>query len=279
MKTENSLDRVIREALWEDRAHRDVTTTTLVDKSHRSQAVIFSKQQAVFCGGEIAKRVFRSLDPKVQIKILVKDGQTLKRGQKVLSVKGPTRALLSGERVALNFLSYLSAISTKTAQFVSKVRPFKTQILDTRKTTPTLRFLERYAVRCGGGHNHRDHLEEMMMIKDNHLAVSSESIPQAVKRASKTVDVSIIVEVDRLAQLRDALNSGPDIVLLDNMTPALIKQAVALRKKLGSRVLLEASGGIHLGNVGRYAQAGVDRISVGELTHSRHAIDFSMEIL
>ncbi len=224
-------------------------------------------------------RVFRSLDPKVQIKVLVKDGQAVKRGQKVLSVKGPTRSLLSGERVALNFISYLSAISTKTARFVGKVRPFKTQILDTRKTTPMLRFLERYAVRCGGGHNHRDHLEQMMMIKDNHLAVSSGSILQAVQRARKAVDVAIIVEVDTLAQLRDALNTEADIILLDNMTPAMISQAVALRKKQGSRILLEASGGIHLTNVGAYARAGVDRISIGELTHSREAIDFSMEIL
>jgi nicotinate-nucleotide pyrophosphorylase (carboxylating) len=278
MKTSVPLDRVIRQALLEDAAFRDITTNTFVPKDHRSSAVIFSKNEAVVSGIEIAKRVFMMLDRNIAVRVLVKDGQKIRKGQKVLIVKGRTRALLSGERTALNFLSYLSAIATKTNAFVTKVKPFKAQILDTRKTTPTLRFLERYAVRCGGGFNHRDDLAVMMMVKDNHRAVlGSGSLSGSVNNAARTTDVAIEVEVDTWAQFQDALTSRADIILLDNMTPAMIKKAVALRNKTAKRILLEASGGISLANVRRYAQTGVDRISVGELTHSRQAVDFSME--
>ncbi len=277
MKISVPLDRVIRQALIEDAAFRDITTNSLVPRDHRSSAVIFSKEEAVVSGVEIAKRVFTMLDGKAGVRFLVKDGQKIKKGQKVLTVQGRTRAVLSGERVALNFLSYLSAIATKTACFVTKVKPYKTWILDTRKTTPTLRFLERYAVRCGGGYNHRDDLAAMMMIKDNHRVAASGSIAQAVDRVYRKVDVAIEVEVDTWTQLQDALQSRADIILLDNMTPAMVKKAVKLRDQKAPSMLLEASGGIDLSNVRQYARAGVDRISVGELTHSREAIDFSME--
>jgi len=273
-----SLDSLIRQSLQEDIADGDVTTNTLVGQSQRSRAVIFAKEAAVVSGVEIAKRVFTMLNAATRVRISVEDGQKVKKGQTVLTVEGSTRTLLTGERVALNFLSYLSAIATKTSRFVALVKPYKTQILDTRKTTPTLRCLERYAVRCGGGHNHRDNLNEIMMIKDNHLLVAGSSLVDAVEAAYRKVNVAIEVEVDTLAQFRDALLTHADIILLDNMTPAMIKRAVQLRKALKKSVLLEASGGIKLANVRAYARTGVDRISIGELTHSRESIDFSMEI-
>jgi nicotinate-nucleotide pyrophosphorylase (carboxylating) len=278
MKSIPTLDRIIRLALQEDAPAGDVTTDTLVDKNGRSKAVIFSKEEAVVSGIEIAKRVFQILDTNATVKVLVKDGQKIKKGQAVLKVIGRTRALLTGERVALNFLSYLSAIATKTGHFVSKVKPYKAWILDTRKTTPTLRFLERYAVRCGGGYNHRDNLSEMAMIKDNHLFALGE-IKGAVEQLRQKTDVAVEVEVDTLEQLREALKTGADIILLDNMTPAQVGRAVKIRNQINKRILLEASGGIRLTNVRAYAQAGVDRISIGELTHSRQAVDFSMEII
>jgi nicotinate-nucleotide pyrophosphorylase (carboxylating) len=278
MKGTSQLDRVIRQALAEDRAARDLTTNALVGSAHRSKAVIFSKEEAVACGLTVAKRVFELRDAKTRIRLHGSDGQKVKKGQTVLTVEGPTRALLSAERTVLNFLSYLSAIATKTGRFVDRVKPFKTQILDTRKTTPTLRFLERYAVRCGGGVNHRDNLSDMMMIKDNHLLVAGQSIAGAVKAARRNADVALEVEVDTLAQFKNILGSGADIILLDNMAPKQIREAVRLRDRAKSRVLLEASGGIDLSNVRVYAQTGVDRLSIGGLTHSRDAIDFSMEI-
>jgi nicotinate-nucleotide pyrophosphorylase (carboxylating) len=278
MNRSPQLDRVIRQALAEDLAGGDVTTNTLVAKNHRSGAVILSKQDAVLCGLTIAKRVFTTLDPGLSVRLLAQDGQAIKKNQKVLMIKGPTRSLLTAERVALNFLSYLSAIATKTSRFVQEIKPFKAQILDTRKTTPTLRFLERYAVRCGGGRNHRDNLNEMILIKDNHLLTAQGPLRQIVDDTQKKADVSIEVEVDTIAQLREVLMSRADIILLDNMPPATVRKAVQMRNRLNKAVLLEASGGITLKNVRHYAQAGVDRISIGQLTHSREAVDFSMEV-
>jgi nicotinate-nucleotide pyrophosphorylase (carboxylating) len=279
MKSVSLLDRVIRQALEEDRAWDDVTTQTLVDASARAEAVIFCKQDAIVCGLDVAKRVFHALNPGLHIQMLVKDGERIKKNQKILRLKGPTRALLTAERTALNFLSYLSAIATKTNRFVGAVKPFKTQILDTRKTTPTLRFLERYAVHCGGGYNHRDNLSDMMLIKDNHWLTTEAPLAQVIDQAVSKISVAVEVEVDRLDQLEKVLKSKADVILLDNMTPAMIRRAVILRKAAKSAVLLEVSGGINLKNVRRYAQTGVDRISIGELTHSREAVDFSMEVV
>jgi len=278
MKPFDRLDRVIRQALVEDRARQDITTAAVLKKTQTAQAVILCQQEAVVCGIEIAKRVFKILNPHLQIRALVQDGQKIKKNQKVLIIQGRARALLSGERVALNFLSYLSAIATKTNRFVERIKPSKTYILDTRKTTPTLRFLERYAVRCGGGHNHRDDLAQMMLIKDNHLVAAGGLVKEVIECALNKAGVSVEVEVDNLAQLQDAFQTSADIILLDNMTPAAVKKAVTMRNNLKKSVLLEASGGIKLANVRRYAQTGVDRISIGELTHSREAVDFSMEI-
>ena len=276
----NRLDRLIRSAILEDMPHGDVTTVSIVDRGQSASAVLFTKQESVICGLEVAKRVFQKLDKNARVKFFVKDGQKVKKNTKVLTVNGRVQALLSAERTALNFLSYLSAIATKTRRFTEAIRPYKAHILDTRKTTPTLRFLERYAVRCGGGRNHRDNLSEMAMIKDNHLlCIGGRSIKDVVSQLRKKKNVAVEVEVDTLKQFRDALESTADIILLDNMPSADIQKAVKLRNKLKKSILLEVSGGVDLKNVKRYAQTGVDRISIGALTHSREAIDFSMEVI
>lgn len=276
----NKIDKLIRSAIKEDMPEGDVTTLALIKSSHRTRAVLFTKQDVVICGLDIAKRVFELMDRNIRVRLLAKDGQKLKKNTKVLLVEGRTQSLLSAERTALNFLSYLSAIATKTDQYVREVHPYKARVMDTRKTSPTLRFVERYAVRCGGGYNHRDHLSHMAMIKDNHLlCISGRSIKDAVHAVKKKANIDVEVEVDTLIQFRDALESGADIIMLDNMSPAQIHKAVQLRNKFKKNILLEVSGGVKLGNIKQYAQAGVDRISVGALTHSREAIDFSMEII
>ena len=275
-----NLDAIIRNALCEDLGKGDVTTRSLIPAKQKATATIIAQQDAVVCGLEVAKKVFWHLDKNAKVSYLVKDGQKIKGNARVLIVKGSARTLLTGERVALNFLSYLSAIATRTKAFVDAVKPCKVQILDTRKTTPTLRFLERYAVRCGGGYNHRDDLSAMAMIKDNHwLCIGDRSIQDAVRQLRTETNVAIEVEVDTLRQFHDALESGADVILLDNMPLTHIQKAVKLRDKLKKNILLEVSGGISLDNIKRYAKTGVDRISVGTLTHSREAIDFSMEII
>lgn len=274
-----AFQQVIRAALKEDIQSGDVTTNHLVSSKRRAKAVIFSKESAVLCGSEIACETFKMLNKNVKCRKLYKDGQVIEPFKPVLMLEGSNRALLTGERTALNFLSYLSAIATKTYVFVQGVKPYQCKILDTRKTTPTLRFLERYAVRMGGGHNHRNDLSAMALIKDNHwLAVNDQPLGEAIERMRKKSSVPVELEVDNLKQLEQALSWDVDIILLDNMSPKTVAEAVALRKKMNKKILLEASGGINLNNVHQYAQAGVDMISIGELTHSRISIDFSLEI-
>ncbi len=276
----NRLDRLIRAAILEDMPRGDVTTDLLVDRRQKAKAVLFTKQESVICGLEVVKRVFKILDKNIKVKLLVKDGQKVKRNTKVITVHGRVQSLLKAERTALNFLSYLSAIATKTNLYVQEVRPYKARVLDTRKTSPSLRFLERYAVRCGGGYNHRDNLSEMAMIKDNHLlCIGNRSIKDAVRTLRKKSNVAVEVEVDTLEQFHDALFSGADVILLDNMSLLQIKKAVSLRNKFKKNILLEVSGGVGIKNIKQYARTGVDRISVGALTHSREAIDCSMEII
>lgn len=274
-----ALDRIIREALKEDIQQGDVTTNSIVPAVSLSQAMIFAKEPAVLCGGEIACKVFQLLNGKIKCKLHLKDGQSIVPFKPVLTLKGSSRALLTGERTALNFLSYLSAIATKTNKFCEKVKPFKVKIMDTRKTTPTLRFLERYAVRCGGGYNHRNDLSAMAMVKDNHWVVAGQrSIQTIVEQMRSKSKVPVEIEVDDLDQLKEVLLNKVDIILLDNMSPLMVRHAVKMRNKINKGILLEVSGGVDLGTIRYYAKTGVDRISIGGLTHSRNAIDFSMEI-
>lgn len=211
-----------------------------------------------------------------------KDGDLVEKNTRIAKIEGKTRAIFTGERTALNFLGFLSGVATYTHEFVEAIRPYKTRILDTRKTTPGLRNLEKYAVKCGGGTNHRFGLYDMALIKDNHRhACHPEiSIQEAIKRIRKRTKKKIQVEVDTLDQFMQALEVSPDMILLDNMTTAQLKKAVAIAKKIRTKKpVLEASGGVSIKNVRSIAATGVDRISIGSLTHSPRSIDISLEAI
>ncbi|OGX33095.1 MAG: nicotinate-nucleotide diphosphorylase (carboxylating) [Omnitrophica WOR_2 bacterium RIFCSPHIGHO2_01_FULL_48_9] len=272
----------IRQALKEDKASQDITTNFLVIPQADAEAHIVVKEDCVLCGLEITKKVFQIFDKNIVFRTAYKDGQRVRARTKIIFLKGKTRALLKAERVALNFLQHLSGVATLTQKFVQMIRPLKTQILDTRKTTPGLRFLQKYAVRCGGGVSHRHDLNEMILVKDNHLALlsSKKPITKIVSDLRKKTKKPIEIEVTDLPQLREAVLAKPDIILLDNMSTQQMRKAVAHIKKLGlrKRIRLEASGGVNLKNIRSIARTGIDRISIGALTHSAKAVDISMEI-
>jgi len=277
---EKLVNKFVKQILKEDFCSEDITTNALVGPSHLSTARIIARQDCVLCGLDITKKIFKQMDKTLSFKTSFRDGKIVKKGKSVLVLNGHTRAILSAERAALNVLGYLSGIATLTRQYVEAVKPSKASILDTRKTTPTLRWLERYAVRCGGGTNHRDNLSEMAMIKDNHLAVSlpGVSITESIQRLKKVSHKKIIVEVENLDQLAEALLAAPQVILLDNMPVPMIKKAVLIRNRLNKKVLLEASGGVSLKTVLAVARTGVERISVGALTHSAPSADLSLEM-
>lgn len=267
-------------ALREDLGAGDVTAEFFVDAAHTSQARIFAKESCVLAGGAVAAEVFRRLDPTLALDLQRADGDALQPGDTVLHIKGNTRAILSAERVALNFIQRLSGIATLTRRFVDAVGSHRAKILDTRKTTPGLRALEKAAVAAGGGVNHRFGLYDMVMVKDNHLASDAglEHLAQAVRafRAAHP-DKRVELEADTLQQVRDFLNiPWVDVILLDNMSLENLEQAVRLGQ---GRVQFEASGGVTLDTVASIAATGVDFISSGALTHSARAVDFSLELL
>ena len=265
-------------ALAEDIGSGDLTSTYFVGPGNRS-ARIFAKEPAVAAGVEAAAEVFRRVDPSLEITIVQPSGTSLKPGDTVLKVSGATRSILTAERVALNFLQRLSGVATLTRQYVDAVGPHRARILDTRKTTPGLRALEKAAVVAGGGVNHRFGLYDMVMVKDNHLA-AGDRLPElqaAIRRfRSENPGKRVELEADTLAQVRGFLTlEGIDVILLDNMDCADMKSAVELGD---GRVQFEASGGVTLESIPRIAAAGVDFISAGALTHSARAIDFSLEL-
>ena len=277
--------RLIRLGLDEDLdGAGDVTTDALV-AGHESGAVqVVARGAGVLAGLPVLELVFREVDRQVQCKCLCHDGAPLQKGQVVAELSGPLRALLTGERTALNFLTHLSGIASLTAHYVAAVSGTRAGIYDTRKTHPGWRLLEKYAVRAGGGHNHRVGLYDMVLIKDNHLAgwaaaAPGRSIASAVRMARERTSaaVPIQVEVDDLMQLEDALSGAPDLVLLDNMDCDTLRQAVALRNADAPDVLLEASGGVSLATVADIAATGVNRISIGALTHSAPALDLAFD--
>jgi len=279
---QEDIKRIVSSALKEDINGGDITTTLVVGAAHQSRGVILSREEAVVCGLAFAEEVFRQLDPSMKFRANVKDGEKIKGGTVIITLQGRTRAILTGERVALNFLSYLSAIATKTSEYCAAVRRHNVQILDTRKTTPGFRLIERYAVRCGGGVNHRFNLNDMVLMKDNHRVISrqNERLSDTVRRLHLKTHKKVEIEVDHLWELQEVLLAHPEMVLLDNMTIEELKKAVNLTRKLcpHKRPLLEASGGITLKNIKKVAATGVDRISIGSLTHSRQAIDMTLEL-
>lgn len=279
MKT--NINQIVLQALREDNALRDMTTRLLIDKNKISEAHIMTKEEAALCGLDIAKKVFRKLDPQIQILSSYKDGDRIGKNKEVLFLKGKTRAILSGERVALNFLGHLSGIATLTHQFVKAAGSSKVKVMDTRKTTPGLRALERMAVKAAGGSNHRDDLAAMVLVKDNHLLAMRKKMPLAkiIQHLRQKTKKILEIEVDNLVQLKVALAASPDIILLDNMRVAQLRQAVKMTRQNKKPCLLEASGGVSLKNIRQIAQTGVDRISIGALTHSAVFINFSLELI
>ncbi|MBI3991403.1 MAG: carboxylating nicotinate-nucleotide diphosphorylase [Candidatus Omnitrophica bacterium] len=278
------LNSLISAAFKEDIGRGDITSSLVIPHDIKARAVIIAKQEGVLCGMEVAKKVFNAVDKRIQFVVRAKDGKPLKKGMIAAEIRGPARGILTAERTALNFLSHLSGISTLTAEFVRKVKPYKVKILDTRKTTPGLRTLEKYAVKTGGGHNHRAGLFDMVLIKDNHIKACGKdnvrTIPEMIRIARKTAPrgIKIEVEVESKEEFRSAIAENPDIIMLDNMSIKDIKEAVRLRNRLNRRVLLEVSGGVTSENVREFARTGVDMISIGALTHSAPALDFSLDI-
>lgn len=263
---------------------RDLTCAALIDPAETATINVVVRRDGVLAGGPVAELVFGRLDPTVAWQSLVADGTFVTAQTVVARASGPLRSLLIGERTALNFLMHLSGVATQTRKFIDAVGGTKAVILDTRKTLPGWRALEKYAVRCGGGTNHRMGLHDGVLIKDNHLAAwvrraGISTIADAVRQARSVSPsgIAIEVEVDTLEQLRDALAGGPEIVLLDNMGPPLLREAMRLRDEVAPATQLEASGGITLGNVREIAETGVDRISIGALTHSAPAIDIAFD--
>jgi len=270
------LQRIVREALDEDKAFNDITTIATVVSDRRARATFVARDSGTLAGMALALEAFRLLDPKVAIRIDREDGWRVVAGEPLFFVTGHARGLLGAERVALNFMQRLSGIATLTAQFVDIVEGTGTRILDTRKTTPGWRALEKYAVRAGGGHNHRMDLASGVLIKDNHLAACEGDVALAVRRAREMAPVGLQIEVEceTPEQVRAAVDAGAHMVLLDNMALESMRESVRIAK---GRAKTEASGGVTLGTVRSIAETGVDRISVGSLTHSAPALNLALD--
>ena len=271
---------IVQRALDEDVGGGDVTTDNSVPEEQYSHGVLLAKQDAVLCGGHVFAETFRMVDAAVVVDLLLPDGAGISSGKVVARIEGPTRALLTAERTALNFVQRLSGIATATAALVAELRGLPTRLIDTRKTTPGLRVLEKYAVRVGGGHNHRFNLADGVLLKDNHLAALRNrglDLASAVRTIKQRIPhtMKVEVEVTSLDQIDAALAGGADVILLDNMSNADMRDAVRL---IGGRALTECSGKVTLETVRERAETGVDLISSGALTHSAKSVDLSLEI-
>lgn len=281
METEwQQVEEVVDRALDEDSVWGDVTTQAVIPPELRGKASIVAEASGVLAGAEVARLVFHRVDPSLQFELLIPEGSRVQPGDVIAKVEGRVASILKAERVALNFLQRLSGIASETRRYVEAIKGLKARIMDTRKTTPGLRSLEKYAVRVGGGYNHRLHLGNGVLIKDNHLAALcgqgmglGEVIARAKQKAPQNLKVE--VEVKTVEEAREAADAGADIVMLDNMGLKEMRHAVKLVR---GRALLEASGGITLDNVRQVAETGVDFISVGALTHSVRVLGFSLEL-
>ena len=272
------INTLIKLALEEDAAFGDVTSQSIFAADHRSKARILAREDMVVCGLEIAKQVFKHVDPALEVDLKATDGEQVSNGSTILLAEGPTISLLIAERTALNFLQRLSGIASISRRFADAAEATGTgvRIVDTRKTTPGWRALEKYAVRCGGCYNHRGSLSEHVLIKENHITAAG-SLSKAVKMARNHAPhtAKIEVETETLDDVKEALDAGAEVIMLDNMSPGQIQQAVSLINKAA---IVEISGGVRLSTMADYALPGVDVISVGALTHSAPAADFSMII-
>lgn len=271
-----ALDDSLRRWLEEDIGTGDLTSEALIPEDAVTTGLIHSKDTGILCGVDVARRVFELLDPSLEFTALAKDGDTLAYGTKIAEIKGSARSVLTGERLALNLLQHMSGVATQTKQLADIAKPYGTRVVDTRKTTPGLRQLEKYAVRVGGGHNHRLGLYDAILIKDNHIAVAG-GVKEALARAKAYAShmTKIEIEVESLAQAKEAVQGGADVIMLDNMAPDEMKECVDM---IGHRAVVEASGGITAKNLAAAAAAGVDVISVGALTHSVKAVDISLDV-
>jgi nicotinate-nucleotide pyrophosphorylase (carboxylating) len=270
------IESVVRAALLEDLGRAgDITTDAIVPPDERAATALVARQPGIVAGLDLARLAFRLVDPAIEMKIERNDGSRLSPGDIIAAIAGPARGILTGERVALNFLCHLSGVASATSGIADAIRPYKTRVTCTRKTMPGLRALQKYAVRVGGGSNHRFGLDDAVLIKDNHVAVAG-GIKPAIERARAAVGhlVKIEVEVDTLAQLEEALGVGVDAVLLDNMSPETLRRAVAM---VDRRAVTEASGRINPETAPAIAAAGVDLISVGWLTHSAPVLDIGLD--
>ena len=287
---------LIKTALREDIGRGDITTRLLIANDLSSSAKFIAKEDGVVCGLEIAGRVFKALDKNIKFSPRVKDGRYVRKGKVLAVVSGKARSILTAERTALNFLSHLSGVATQTRKFVERVKPYNVKIMDTRKTLPGLRQFQKYAVRCGGGYNHRMDLSKQILIKDNHIKCISAGVYKCISlkklieiaKKRKPKGVKIEIEVNNLRQFEDALKAKPDIIMLDNMGIKEIRTAVKLLRNspyacLAGRqairnTLLEVSGNVTLNNVRKIARAGINIISIGSITHSAPSLDIALEV-
>lgn len=275
MVLQHKIDEIIINALEEDMNYGDITTDTLISDDQKSNAILIAKDNGIIAGCEVFSRVFYLMDKEVVIDFHRKDGDIVEQNDIIAHISGPTKSILKCERTALNIIQKLSGIATMTNSFVNNTNNMPVRIVDTRKTTPGLRALEKYAVRVGGGYNHRFNLSDAVMIKDNHIKAVG-SIKKAVENAKAKIPhtMKVEIEVENLDGLKEALNAEADIIMLDNMTINMMKEAVSIAK---GKAVLEASGNVDLDRVKEIAETGVDIISVGALTHSVKAMDISMK--
>lgn len=276
------IDRLIELSLAEDVGEGDATTLALAPEKATLSAVFTAREDGVLAGIEVTRHLFKAIDPQVQLTPVKNDGEAFVRGDALAKIEGPARSVLTGERLALNIMQHMCGVATETRKYVEAVRGTKAGIYDTRKTKPGHRAIEKMAVKFGGGMNHRQGLYDMILIKDNHLALANISSPaEAVRQARASSDLEIMIEVDTLEQFANVLPEEPDYVLLDNMGPDILKEAVRMADDYaaggGRRPKLEASGGINFATVKAIAQSGVERISVGAITHSAPALDIGLD--
>lgn len=272
-----AVEDLVRRALLEDIGPGDLTTEATIPADRLCTAVIVAKEEGILCGQSVAQMVFRVMDPSLTYEVLVPEGSSITPGQEVARIAGCARSVLTAERVALNFLQRMCGIATLTNRLSESIKYYHARLVETRKTTPGLRILEKYAVRVGGGLNHRYGLHDAILIKDNHIAVTG-GVRQAVIAARKVASHTsrVEVEVDTLEQLQEALDVGADIILLDNMDPEMMRKAVEMT---AGKAILEASGGITAASLQDVARTGVDIISMGALTHSVKALDLGLDIV